>query len=134
MRFAVIAAGTAFATVLLAGCASSPGTKQPPSMRWIAPPAAGADHLPSIDITYKNRHPPHYPVSAVVAHHQGRVVLAVFVDAQSRVSKVEVEKSSGYPELDAAAAAAAQDWRFAAGVRDGEPYASVVLVPVTFSM
>lgn len=134
MRFAVVAAGTAFAMVLLAGCASSPGTKQPPDMRRITPPAATADHLPGIDITYKNRHPPHYPLSAVVAHHQGRVVLAVFVDAQSRVSKVEVEKSSGYPELDAAAAAAAQSWRFAAGMKDGEPCASAILVPVTFSM
>jgi protein TonB len=134
MRFAVIAAGTAFATVLLASCASSPGTKQPSDMRRIAPPAGGADHLPSIDITYKNQHPPRYPMSAVVAHHQGTAVLDVFVDAQSRVSKVEVEKSSGYPELDAAAAAAAHDWRFSAGVKNGQPYASVVLVPVTFSM
>jgi protein TonB len=134
MRFAVIAAGTAFATVLLAGCASSPAAQQPSNVRGIAPPAAGADHPPSIDITYKNQHPPHYPMSAVLAHHRGRVVLAVFVDAQSRVSKVEVEKSSGYPELDAAAAAAAEDWRFAAGVKGGEPCASVVLVPVTFSM
>lgn len=97
-------------------------------------PVAAADHPPAIDMTYKNQHPPHYPMHAITAHHQGIVVLDVFVDAQSRVNKVEVQKSSGYTELDAAAAAAAEGWRFAAGVKNGEPYASVIRVPVTFSM
>lgn len=95
---------------------------------------AGADHLPAIDISYKNHNPPRYPLPAIAAHQQGTVVLDVFVSAQSRVNKVEVERSSGYPQLDAAAAAAAQNWLYAAGVRNGKPYASVIRVPVTFSM
>jgi protein TonB len=134
MRVGMLVFMTVGAVVLLAGCASSPGPKQHSGVRWIAQPAAGADHPPMIDMTYKNQHPPRYPMPAVAAHHQGVVVLNVYVDAQNRVSKVEVRKSSGYPELDAAAAAAAQNWRFTAGVKNGKPYASVVRVPVTFSM
>lgn len=87
-----------------------------------------------IDMTYKNQHPPRYPLAAIAAHHQGTAVLDVFVNAQGGVSKVEVQKSSGYPELDAAAVAAAQHWLYMAGMQHGEPYASVVRVPVTFSM
>ncbi|TAN03522.1 MAG: energy transducer TonB [Rhodanobacteraceae bacterium] len=111
----------AFCVAGIAGCAVSP----------VLP---AGDHFPAIDMTYKNAHPPRYPMTAVTAHHQGTVVLDVFVDTRSRVSDVKVQRSSGYPALDRAAEAAARHWRYAAGVKDGKPYASVLRVPVTFSM
>lgn len=126
--------GVACMASLVSGCASMPSPNQRSNVGWAALPAAGADHPPMIDVTYKNRHPPRYPPSAVAAHHQGLVVLDVFVNAQGAVSKVEVQKSSGYPELDGSAAAAAEHWLYAAGVKNGKPYASVIRVPVTFAM
>jgi len=132
--FVAFASCIACAVSMLSGCASSPGSSQSSNVRWIAPPTTVADHFPMIDISYKNHNPPRYPSSAIAAHHQGTVVLDVFVNAQNRVTKVEVEKSCGYSDLDAAAAAAAQNWLYGAGVKNGKPYASVIRVPVTFSM
>lgn len=133
MRFFLVSFGAACTLAVFGGCALSPSSVNPTNVSRIAQPTAG-NHPPAIDITYKNQHPPQYPFSAVVAHHQGLVVLDVVVNAQNQVADVTIEKSSSYPELDAAAVAAARNWRFAAGVKNGKPYASVIRVPVTFSM
>jgi protein TonB len=96
-----------------------------------APPPP-VDIAPRIDITYKNAHPPLYPMEAVRKHHQGMVVLDVTIDSSGRVLTVGVERSSGYLELDQAARDAAAGWRYAPGIWDDKPAGGVVRVPVTF--
>jgi TonB family protein len=44
-----------------------------------------------------------YPPRAIRSHHEGTVILSVYVDETGAVTKVEVEKSSGWLELDRAA-------------------------------
>lgn len=125
---------------VLAGCSTSPAVQAEANgstatsvasdrVQWIAP---GSDHAPSIDVTYKNAHPPKYPKLAIVQHHQGVVVLDVTIDAKAHVKKVAVEHSSGYQELDDSAALAARDWIYGPGVRNGKVVGGTVRVPIYF--
>lgn len=99
-----------------------------------APPPPPANVAPSVDISYKNRNPPKYPIQALRMGHQGLVMLAITINAAGGVVDVRVQQSSGYRELDRAAEEAARHWRFNPGLQGGKPVGGVVLVPVNFSL
>lgn len=91
---------------------------------------------PSVDVTYKNHHPPRYPVEALRKGEQGRVVLNVHVDATGKVTKVDVDqaKTTAAADLQAAAVEAAEGWRFKPGEENGKAVAGWITVPVIFSL
>jgi protein TonB len=60
---------------------------------------------------------PRYPMSALRARREGRVVLSVTVTPEGDVTAVSVGRSSGDRELDSAAEEAVRNWRFAAADR-----------------
>ena len=64
-----------------------------------------------------------YPPSALTAREHADVILAVTVDADGHVSKVDLVESGG-PDLDEAATVAAREWTFVPAQRDGKPVAS----------
>ncbi len=66
------------------------------------------------------------------AQTSARVRLRLLVREDGSVGRVEIAVSSGHPELDGAAAAAARSWRFLPARRDGSPIASTVLIWVSF--
>ncbi|HET7557777.1 MAG TPA: energy transducer TonB [Rhodanobacteraceae bacterium] len=100
----------------------------------MVPPPGMEDHAPGIDISLRNRQPPHYPLAAIAAHHQGTVVLDVTIDKTGQVRDVTVEQSSGFPEIDQAAVNAAEGWKYNPGMRHGKPVGGVVRTPVNFSL
>ncbi|MBO9540646.1 TonB family protein [bacterium] len=59
------------------------------------------------------QHPPSYPASAQRLGVEGDVRLRVWVSAEGRVSRVEVVRLSGTPEMDRRAVDALKRWRFA---------------------
>ena len=61
-----------------------------------------------------------YPPSALAERKHGDVVLAVTVDVDGHVSKVDVLESGG-ADLDEAAIVAARQWTFVPAMRDGVP-------------
>ncbi|MDR5682950.1 MAG: energy transducer TonB [Armatimonadota bacterium] len=69
---------------------------------------------------------------AAVAVREGRVRLRLLVLSDGSVGAVDIVVSSGYGELDRAAAAALAVWRFAPATRDGVPIDAYYLVWVTF--
>lgn len=73
-----------------------------------------------------------YPPALVAARKHADVVLAVTVDAEGHVSKVDVKESGG-DELDAAAIEAVRKWTFRAGTKDGVPFPMRISVPFHFS-
>jgi TonB family protein len=92
---------------------------------------------PSVNITYKNRNPPKYPVDALRNGEQGMVALRVHVDAAGEVTKVDVDASkstTSSAELLAAAVTAAEGWKFNPGKRDGKSVGGWITIPVTFSL
>lgn len=73
-----------------------------------------------------------YPRSALATRAHGDVVLAVTVDADGRVSKVDVIESGGH-DLDEAAVFAARQWTFAPATKGGKAVASRIRVPFHFA-
>jgi TonB family protein len=73
-----------------------------------------------------------YPPSALSQRKHADVVLALTVDADGHVSKVDVMES-GAPDLDEAAVVAARQWTFVPAMRDGKPIPSRIRVPFHFA-
>ena len=89
---------------------------------------------PSFNAAYLRNPSPRYPASARRAGTQGTVTLRVQVTREGLVARVDVEKSSGSPHLDAAALEAVRAWRFVPARQGAEPLESWVLVPIVFRL
>jgi len=89
---------------------------------------------PSFTAAYLRNPSPRYPASARRAGTQGTVTLRVQVTREGLVARVDVEKSSGSPHLDAAALEAVKAWRFVPARQGAEPVESWVLVPIVFRL
>ena len=76
--------------------------------------------------------PPVYPATAVEQRISGKVVLIVAIDANGEPTSVQVEQSEPAGVFDAAAVAAARQWKFSPAFEGGEPVPSRVRVPVEF--
>jgi TonB family protein len=96
-------------------------------------PAAAA---PSIDDVTPPSVLPHVdaqdPASARACRKHGDVVLALTIDADGHVSKVDVFESGG-ADLDEAAIVAARQWTFIPAKRGGKALASRIRVPFHFA-
>lgn len=75
-----------------------------------------------------------YPAPSIRGHEQGTVLLRVLVDAEGRVERVEVARSSGYARLDAAGREAVLRGRFKPVLIDGKPAPAWGLVPIEFRL
>src|SRR5271163_2507869 len=73
-----------------------------------------------------------YPASAVPTAQHVDVVLAVTVDADGNVSRVDVVESGG-AAVDEAAKTAVRQWKFKPATRGGVPIASRIKVPFHFA-
>ncbi len=74
--------------------------------------------------------PPVYPPAARVAGVQGLVVLEATIDPAGEVSGIEVLRS--VPELEAAAVAAVEQWRYEPTLVDGAPVSVLMTVTINF--
>ena len=101
---------------MLAGCEQS------------VPPPIESTRVMAIDTP-----PPAYPAELACADIGGRVLLRLSIGPDGRPAKVENLESSGQPALDASAAEAVQGWSFQPATRAGQPVATQINVPVTFT-
>jgi TonB family protein len=124
--FVAVAALLACGLLLAGGAAAVP----------VAAPGTSASTPPSVDITYKNRHPPRYPVDAARNGEQGLVVLDVTVNDTGNVTGVQVDQrgTNATATLQLAAVRVANKWKFNPGHRDGKPVGGMIQVPVNFSL
>jgi protein TonB len=95
---------------------------------------AGALTPPVFNANYLENPPPPYPQLSRRNGETGRVLLRVFVSAEGRAERVEINKSSGFDRLDSAARSAVSGWRFVPARRGSERVAAWVLIPVSFVM
>jgi protein TonB len=98
-----------------------------------APPPAAATP-PSFDAAYLDNPAPRYPLIARRNGDEGTVTLRVLVSHEGRARNVALERTSGYPALDAAALDAVTHWRFVPARRAGEPVDAYVIVPIVFRL
>lgn len=83
---------------------------------------------------YAANPPPRYPSLARRLGKEGVVGLEVFVSAAGTVEEIKIASGSGHEMLDTAALAAVRGWRFAPGLRNGQPVGMWVRVPVRFAL
>ncbi|MGH8620154.1 MAG: energy transducer TonB, partial [Burkholderiales bacterium] len=96
----------------------------------VAPPAVSAPHL---DATYL-RNTLAYPTASVRNNEQGTVLVKVLVARDGTVSRAELEKSSGWPNLDMAAVRSIRTWRFVPARRGDEAIEKEYIVPAVFRL
>ncbi len=77
---------------------------------------------------------PMYPLQARHAGITGTVSIKALVDEEGKVLKAIVDKSSGTASLDEAAVAAAYEFKYKPGIRDGRPVKVWVTYPVEFKL
>jgi protein TonB len=104
-----------------------PAAVAPPSARMVGAPRAPAPE-PLVPVYMPS---PRYPMSALRAHREGKVVLHVTVTPEGDVTRVAIGRSSGDEALDRAAQEAVRDWRFAAADR---PDRYTAELPVNFQL
>jgi protein TonB len=89
---------------------------------------------PRPDPAHPNRRPV-YPASSRRMEEEGTVVLQLYVRADGTVQEARVEKSSGYPKLDEAAAREAlRSWHFLPAMNAGTAVAAWLRFPVNFQL
>jgi TonB family protein len=94
-----------------------------------AAPASADVVTPPVVITHVDAQ---YPPSARATREHGDVMLALTVDADGHVSKVDVLESGG-ADLDEAAIVAARQWTFVPARKNGKVHASRIRVPFHFA-
>lgn len=98
------------------------------------PPPPEAQSLPEVDQPIAVIRPaPRYPNEALRRNVGGTVRVQVLVAADGSVDRLELAESSGDRFLDRAALEAVRRWRFQPAVRNGQPVAASVIVPLEFN-
>ncbi len=105
-----------------ASAASAPATPAPQQARVEAPPKPRRTIRPK------------YPEASRQRGEEGDVQVELDVTAQGTVSAVRVTRSSGYPELDAAAQKAARAARFTPARAGGRPVATTARLTLSFRL
>ena len=83
---------------------------------------------------YLSNPKPPYPPESRAAREHGLVLLHVSLDSTGRPKGVSVTRSCGFSRLDRAAQEAVRRWRFKPAMRDGEPVAASVDVPIRWRL
>ena len=107
-------------TAITTNAIATPGETTP-----VAPPLVES-------VEYIRADPPVYPKESQRRHEFGTVVLRVLVDAFGRPAQIQVERSSGFERLDAAARAAVEKFQFRPHEVDGIAQPAQVLIPIGF--
>jgi protein TonB len=105
-------------------------TPAPAERRADAGPPPSA---PSTDAAYL-RNALAYPAASIRNNEQGTVLVKVLVARDGTVLKAELEKSSGWPNLDTAAVKSVRTWRFTPARRGDETIEKEYLVPAVFRL
>lgn len=96
-----------------------------------APTVAGAD-VDEMPRKLPHNREPDYPLDALRAGIEGKVVLRVLISATGRPAKITVETSSGLASFDHSAIVAVREWEFTPARRQGLAVEREVLIPIRF--
>ena len=112
-------------TVLISGLICS-------ALALLPAAASAADSKPHVDTSGANMQPA-YPASALPNKESGAVVVAAKVRPDGTVAAVMVDQSSGFIDLDNAAANAVNGWKFVPATHDGQPVQGTAEVLIVFT-
>jgi protein TonB len=96
------------------------------------PPAQGTPKVIT-DVAYLEPPAPKYPPESKRTGEQGLVVLRVLINELGRAARVDVERSSGFARLDAAARMAVERAVFKPYIENGVARTALATIPIDFT-
>jgi protein TonB len=99
-----------------------------------APPKPAGPRLVTTGIVPIRSPEPMYPTQSKGMGEHGKVTLRILINEKGLPANVQVEKSSGFPRLDAAAREAALRYLFKPYLEDGQAVAIFTLLPISFEL
>ena len=115
-----------------AAAESAPATATTPQPQQSATPAQ--PKTISAGVQYLQPPQPEYPLQSRRIGESGRVILRALVNPQGHAERIEVQQSSGFVRLDAAAREAVARALFKPYTEDGRAVAVFVIVPISFRL
>ena len=110
-------------------------TDKPVSDPVIAGPATTNSFTDArADARYGTNNRVRYPSLAIRKKEQGEVQLRILISADGIPRQVEIARSSGSHNLDAAAKKSVMSWRFVPAERNGSAVEAWVIVPIRFNL
>ena len=106
----------------------------PPAVAVAAPVAVAPLIGARYNAAYLNNPEPKYPPLSRRLGEEGKVLLKVRVSAEGLPLGIDLEKSSSFARLDAAARQAVAGWRFVPARRGDEAVEASVIVPIVFRL
>ena len=109
----------------------------PPALAPATPAPAtrqGGGAAVSAQPRYHTNPRPDYPLPSLRRREEGTVLLNVQVQADGTPAAISLNRSCGHPLLDRAALDAVRRWTFEPARAAGVPVASLVVIPVRFSL
>ena len=109
----------------------------PPPARAPAPPPTPAPapvQVATSDPELLGKPSAPYPIRALRDRESGTVMLRVTVAPDGTPSEIGLARSSGSRLLDRAAMGAVKSWRFSPAMRNGQPVAATVQIPVAYKL
>ena len=94
---------------------------------------ANANSPPRIDRSYPTPQPA-YPDSAQLNGEQGDVLVGVSVSSSGRPRRLRIDQSSGFTDLDNAAAEAVAQWHFIPAIENGDTTSAWTSVRIHFEL
>lgn len=101
-----------------------------PAQVAVVPEIAGTDATDPPQLT--GNQAPGYPELAVKQRLQGTVWLKLYIDASGRITRVDLDRSSGHALLDDEAIKTVRTWKAQPAMKRGVPMSTVELLPVRF--
>lgn len=77
---------------------------------------------------------PGYPFPSIMQNQQGTALLKAYIRENGSIGEVRIIQSSGFIDLDRAAADAMAGWKFMPAVKSGENIAAWIQVPFVFKI
>ena len=121
----------AVSALMLAACQS-----EPPRSAIVPPPPTGILSSRQVDKPpqpLRDLPPPRYPANLRRNNISGQAVVRFIVTHDGRVIDVTVIEAT-HPQFGDAAAAAVEKWKFAPAIKDGQPIACLLTVPIVFNL
>jgi len=98
----------------------------------LSSPALADETKPHVDASGANMMPA-YPATALPTREEGAVVVSALVRTDGSVKQIMLRQSSGYADLDTAAANAVNGWKFVPGTKDGQPVDAWTNIQIKFA-
>ena len=102
------------------------------ALLFVSPALAGITAKAHVDTSGVNMQPA-YPATALAGHEQGAVIVAAAIREDGTVKNVAIAASSGYDDLDNAAANAVYKWKFVPAMVDGNSVEGDTQVKIVFN-